>query len=167
MGDCFAALQRRNILLFWQEGPKEAEEREPKETKEDAQTLPLPFFAFLCFFRLWQFWLRPKAVGGPGAWRRGRGRGEGPEFNAFGGPNLIHLPTGHWLAAGRRHQDGAHTARCYLDMAEHKMTKLLKFPSGGDTSCPGLVWHNDLLYLSYYSTHEGKTSIYLAKIKVM
>lgn len=30
----------------------------------------------------------------------------GPEFNAFGGPNLIQLPTGQWLAAGRMHQDG-------------------------------------------------------------
>ena len=46
------------------------------------------------------------------------------------------------------------------------MTKLLKFPSGGDTSYPGLVWHNDLLYMSYYSTHEGKTSIYLARLNV-
>ncbi|MCX5645335.1 MAG: exo-alpha-sialidase [Phycisphaerae bacterium] len=98
----------------------------------------------------------------------------GPEFNAFGGPNLLQLPTGHgstelsevWLAAGRMHQDAAHTALCYLDMTEHKMTKILKLPSGGDTSYPGLVWHNDLLYLSYYSTHEGKTSIYLAKVKV-
>jgi len=46
------------------------------------------------------------------------------------------------------------------------MTKLLKLPSAGDTSYPGLLWHNDLLYMSYYSTHEGKTSIYIAKIKV-
>ena len=91
----------------------------------------------------------------------------GPEFNGFGGPNLIQLPTGHWLAAGRMHQDGAHTALCYLDVTNHTMTKLLKFPSGGDTSYPGLVWHNDLLYMSYYSTHEGKTSIYLAKIKII
>jgi hypothetical protein len=90
----------------------------------------------------------------------------GPEFNAFGGPNLIQLPTGHWLAAGRMHQDGAHTALCYLDMAEHNMTRLLKLPSGGDTSYPGLVWHNNLLYLSYYASHEGKTSIYLAKIRI-
>ena len=52
-------------------------------------------------------------------------------------------------------------------MTEHKMTKLLKLPSGGDTSYPGLVWHNDLLYMSYYSSHEGKTSIYLAKIKIV
>jgi hypothetical protein len=90
----------------------------------------------------------------------------GPEFNGFGGPNLIQLPTGHWLAAGRMHQGGAHTALCYLDMIEHKMIKLLKLPSGGDTSYPGLVWHNNLLYLSYYSSHEGKTSIYLARIRI-
>ena len=90
----------------------------------------------------------------------------GPEFNAFGGPDFLQLPTGDWLAAGRMHQDGAHTALCYLDLASHKMTKLLKLPSGGDTSYPGLVWHNDLLYLSYYSSHEGKTSIYLAKVKI-
>jgi len=91
----------------------------------------------------------------------------GPEFNGFGGPNLIQLPTGQWLAAGRMHQDGPHTALCYLDVTNHTMTRLLKLPSAGDTSYPGLVWHDDLLYMSYYSTHEGKTSIYLAKIKIV
>jgi hypothetical protein len=70
-------------------------------------------------------------------------------------------------AAGRMHQDGAHTALCYLDMIEHKMIKLLKLPSGGDTSYPGLVWYDNLLYMSYYSSHEGKTSIYLARVKVV
>jgi hypothetical protein len=91
----------------------------------------------------------------------------GPEFNGFGGPNLIQLPSGLWLAAGRMHQDGAHTALCYLDMTEHKMTKLLKLPSGGDTSYPGLVWHNGLLYVSYYSGHEGRAGIYLAAIRLV
>jgi hypothetical protein len=43
---------------------------------------------------------------------------------------------------------------------------VLTFPSGGDTSYPGLVWHDGLLWMSYYSSHEGKTSIYLAKIKL-
>jgi hypothetical protein len=45
-------------------------------------------------------------------------------------------------------------------------TPELTFPSGGDTSYAGLVWHDGLLWMSYYSSHEGKTSIYLAKIKV-
>jgi hypothetical protein len=90
----------------------------------------------------------------------------GPDFNSFGGPNFIQLPTGQWLAAGRMHEGGAHTALCQLDVTEFKMTKLLKLPSGGDTSYPGLVWHDGTLYMSYYSSHEGKTSIYIARIRI-
>jgi len=90
----------------------------------------------------------------------------GSEFNGFGGPNFIQIPGGHWLATGRMHDGGAHTAICYLDVENGAMTKLAKLPSGGDTSYPGMVWHNNILYISYYSSHEGKTSIYLAKVKV-
>ena len=44
---------------------------------------------------------------------------------------------------------------------------VLELPSGGDTSYPGMVIHGGLLWMSYYSSHEdGKTSIYLAKIKL-
>jgi protocatechuate 3,4-dioxygenase beta subunit len=91
----------------------------------------------------------------------------GPEFNGFGGPNFIQIPGEHWLAAGRMHDGGAHTALCYLDVENGKMTRLLKLPSGGDTSYPGMVCHNDMLYVSYYSSHEAKTSIYLAKIRLV
>jgi hypothetical protein len=90
----------------------------------------------------------------------------GADFNSFGGPNFIQIPGGHWLAAGRMHDGGSHTALCYLDIENGAMTRLLKLPSGGDTSYPGLVWHNDMLYMSYYSSHEAKTSIYLARLKV-
>lgn len=90
----------------------------------------------------------------------------GTEFNGFGGPNFIKIPPGHWIAAGRMHQGGAHTALTYIDLANGTMTTLAKLPSGGDTSYPGMVWNDDILYVSYYSSHEGKTSIYLAKVKV-
>jgi hypothetical protein len=90
----------------------------------------------------------------------------GSEFNGFGGPNFIHIPDGHWIATGRMHPGGAHTALTYLNIEKGTMTKLAKLPSGGDTSYPGLVWYNDTLYVSYYSSHEGKTSIYLAKVKI-
>jgi len=90
----------------------------------------------------------------------------GTEFNGFGGPNFIQIPGGFWLAAGRMHDGGAHTALCYLDVESGTMTKLAKLPSGGDTSYPGMVWYNGMLYVSYYSSHEGKTSIYLAKLKI-
>jgi hypothetical protein len=90
----------------------------------------------------------------------------GPDFNSFGGPNFIRIPDGYWLAAGRMHDGGEHTALCYLDVHNGTMTRLLKLPSSGDTSYPGLVWYNDTLYMSYYSSHEAKTSIYLAKLKI-
>lgn len=90
----------------------------------------------------------------------------GSEFNGFGGPNFIQIPDGYWLAAGRMHDGGAHTALCYLDVENGVMTRLIKLPSGGDTSYPGMVWHNNMLYISYYSSHESKTSIYLAELKV-
>ncbi|MHC4799502.1 MAG: right-handed parallel beta-helix repeat-containing protein [Planctomycetota bacterium] len=90
----------------------------------------------------------------------------GAGFNGFGGPNFIRIPSGHWIGAGRMHEGGAHTALTYIDVKNGTMTKLLKLPSGGDTSYPGLVWYEGMLYVSYYSGHEGKTSIYLAKLKV-
>jgi hypothetical protein len=99
-------------------------------------------------------------------YKQWRWRDLGAEFNGFGGPNFIRIPGGYWIGAGRMHQDGAHTALTYIDVANGTMTKLAKLPSGGDTSYSGLVWHNDMLYVSYYSSHEGKTSIYLAKVKV-
>jgi len=90
----------------------------------------------------------------------------GTDFNSFGGPNLIRIPSGHWIGAGRMHQDGAHTALTCIDVKNGTMTKLIKLPSGGDTSYPGLLWHKKMLYVSYYSSHQGKTSIYLAKVKI-
>ena len=90
----------------------------------------------------------------------------GASFNGFGGPNFIRIPGGHWIGAGRMHDGGVHTALTYVDVKNGKMTKLLKLPSGRDTSYPGLVWYEGMLYVSYYSGHEGKTSIYLAKLKV-
>jgi hypothetical protein len=42
-----------------------------------------------------------------------------------------------------------------------------RLPSGGDTSYAGMVIHDGLLWLSYYSSHQGKTSIYLARLKVL
>ena len=90
--------------------------------------------------------------------------GEG--FNGFGGPNFIRIAGGHWIGAGRMHDGGVHTALTYVDVTKGTMTKLLKLPSDRDTSYPGLVWYEGMLYVSYYSGHEGKTSIYLAKLKV-
>ena len=83
----------------------------------------------------------------------------------LGGPHLLRLPDGRIVAGGRAYDGGAHTALLWLDPEKGKMKEFLKLPSSGDTSYPGLVWHDGLLWVSYYSSHEGKTSIYRAKVR--
>jgi hypothetical protein len=84
---------------------------------------------------------------------------------SFGGPGLLKLPDGRWLAAGRMTQGGKpQTVVAHLDVAGAKLTPLATLPSGGDTSYPGLVWHDGRAWVSYYSSHEGKSSIYLARL---
>jgi hypothetical protein len=83
----------------------------------------------------------------------------------IGGPHLIELPDKRLIAGVRLHDGKVRTAIAQLDAATPRLTELLPLPSGGDSSYPGLVWHDGILYVSYYSSHEGKTSIYLARVK--
>lgn len=82
-----------------------------------------------------------------------------------GGPNLIRLPDGRWIAAVRLH-GRTRTSLCLLDPQAGRLEEWLTLPSGGDTSYAGLVYHDHVLWVSYYSSHEGKSSIYLAKVRV-
>lgn len=85
--------------------------------------------------------------------------------NRFGGPNFIELPDHTLWAAGRTYPGGAKTAIARMTAAgEYEPVLTLK--SGGDTSYPGLAWHENELWMSYYSSHEGRTSIYLARIRI-
>jgi hypothetical protein len=85
-----------------------------------------------------------------------------------GGPNFIRLPSGQWIAVGRFFPDKKtpKTEVASLDVEKNTIKPILPLPSGGDTSYPGLLWHDDVLWVSYYSSHEGKTSIYLAKVGI-
>ena len=84
----------------------------------------------------------------------------------LGGPDMIRLPDGRLIAVVRLYDAPVRTAVCWIDPESGTLTEALKLPSGGDTSYAGLVWHADLLWVSYYSSHEGKTNIYLAKVRV-
>jgi hypothetical protein len=77
----------------------------------------------------------------------------------------LRLSDGRLVAAVRLYDGGARTSLCWVERAG-KLTEFLKLPSGGDTSYAGLVARDGLLWVSYYSSHEGKTSIYLAKVRL-
>jgi hypothetical protein len=82
------------------------------------------------------------------------------------GPNLVRLPDGRLLAAGRIIDDTIRTSLCWIDPEQETLTEFFALPSSGDTGYPGLVYHDGFLWVSYYSSHEGKAMIYLAKLRL-
>lgn len=82
-----------------------------------------------------------------------------------GGPNFIQHGNGDLWASGRSYPGGATTVIARMTPAGG-YEPVLTLPSGGDTSYAGMAWHDGLLWVSYYSSHEGRTAIYLARVKV-
>lgn len=79
---------------------------------------------------------------------------------------MIRVPDGRLVAAVRLHEPEKRTALCWVNAEEKSIKEFLALPSGGDTSYAGLYFHEGLLHVSYYSSHEGRTSIYMAKVKL-
>ena len=91
----------------------------------------------------------------------------------LGGPSMLQLPDGRVIACVRRYAGENHrnwgsqwTELGWIDTKNTIYKPVAKLPSGGDSSYAGLVFYDGLLWVSYYSSHEGSTSIYLAKIRV-
>jgi hypothetical protein len=87
-----------------------------------------------------------------------------PTKHRLGGPNFVRLPDGSLWAAGREYTPPVKTV--VARMTRDRYEPVLNLPSGGDNSYPGLVWHEGQIWMSYYSSHEGKAAIYLARIEV-
>jgi hypothetical protein len=85
----------------------------------------------------------------------------------IGGPKIMQLSDGRFLATVRLYDEPVRTSLCLVDPVEGSLTECLKLPSGGDTSYAGMVEHEGTLWISYYSSHEGKTAIYLARISIL
>ncbi len=83
-----------------------------------------------------------------------------------GGPNFIELPDGSLVAGSRGFGKTPGPHMVLFKMTPTSLEPLLELPSGGDCSYPGLCWHDGHLWVSYYSSHEGKSSIYVAKVKM-
>lgn len=87
---------------------------------------------------------------------------------ALGGPKLLRLSNGEWIAAFRKinYRRGAATTLIQkLDVKTAMFKPWLSLSSGGDTSYPGLVEYQGRLLVSYYSSHEERSArIYCADI---
>ena len=79
---------------------------------------------------------------------------------------MIRLPDRRLLATVRLYDGGLRTSLCWVDVEAGTLAEFLRLPSGGDTSYAGTLWHDGLVWISYYSSHDGKACIYLAKVKL-
>lgn len=84
----------------------------------------------------------------------------------LGGPNFLFLNKTELIMGSRFTESNKSSTVLFLTDLKGKVKKTIKLPSGGDTSYPGLVIHKKNLWVAYYSGHEGKSSIYLAKVKL-
>ncbi len=92
-----------------------------------------------------------------------------PANRQFGGPNFVQLPGGAWLAGSRNYEQRPYTMALWtMNPATGEFGDLLTLPSGGDTSYPGFVIDrdNNQILVSYYSGHDGRTAIYLARLRL-
>lgn len=79
-----------------------------------------------------------------------------------GGPNFVELGDGRLIGVVRLYDGKTRTSIVELK-AGGGIKELEKLPSSGDSSYAGIVNYKGELWISYYSSHEGKTAIYLAR----
>ncbi len=84
----------------------------------------------------------------------------------LGGPDFIRLPDGSLWAGTRWFNEDKSRSTVLARMTPDSLSPVVKLPSGGDTSYPGLAWHEGQIWMSYYSSHEGKSCIYLARFRL-
>ncbi len=81
----------------------------------------------------------------------------------LGGPELLVLNDNSLVCATREYNPGNanRTILAKVSLSGY-FEKILTLPSSGDTSYAGMLIKDGILYISYYSSHEGQTSIYTA-----
>lgn len=84
----------------------------------------------------------------------------------LGGPDFLVMKNRKLCIGTRLYRTDDNRTVVNVTSREGKILKQIELPSGGDTSYPGMLFYKKMLWVSYYSGHEGKTSIYLAKISI-
>lgn len=81
----------------------------------------------------------------------------------LGGPELIVIEDDTLICATREYNAGNANRTILAKISlSGDFKKILTLPSSGDTSYAGMVIKDGILYISYYSSHEGQNSIYTA-----
>ena len=68
------------------------------------------------------------------------------------------------LICASRNKNNGKLTNLYGSVSSNKFSELFVFPSGGDTSYPGMIIEDNRLLLSYYSSHISSSDIFIAEI---
>jgi hypothetical protein len=80
-----------------------------------------------------------------------------------GGPNLIMLPDSSIFFTHRSFTQGSGRL-CLSKITNGNIEELILFNTNGDNGYAGMYWHEDALWMSFYSSHEGKAKIYITRV---
>lgn len=81
----------------------------------------------------------------------------------LGGPNFVFIAGDKKIIGTRVHEPSVHMGLLIED-SRGTLREVIHLPSSGDCSYPGMVVKGKWLYVSYYSSHEGKSAIYFCRI---
>ncbi|MCZ4336964.1 sialidase family protein [Shewanella colwelliana] len=81
----------------------------------------------------------------------------------IGGP-VNFIWQGRHFAVVRLYDECVRTSIVEVLPSKAELIECLTLPSGGDTSYAGIIVTEEVLRISYYSSHEGKCAIYFAKV---
>ena len=84
----------------------------------------------------------------------------------LGGPNFLFSGKDRVIMGTRVYQGKEYYTGLFLGNKAGNFREILRLPSAGDNSYPGLVLEKNRLIVSYYSSHEKKTAIYLAILPI-
>lgn len=82
----------------------------------------------------------------------------------LGGPAMIRYTDEQFIVASRSYKYEKEHTTLYLLGNDNRLNCITELPSHRDCSYAGMVFYDNKLWVSYYSSHEGKSSIYLATV---
>lgn len=84
----------------------------------------------------------------------------------IGGPDIANV-NGDIFVAGRSYDNnGKRTTLFKLDKKTFKLSRIMDISEDGDSSYPGLIYQDGILYISHYYVKNGVSSILFSKIKL-
>lgn len=84
----------------------------------------------------------------------------------FGGPAIIPYTDDQFVVVSRSyHYEKNHTTLYRLGR-DNRLDAVTELPSHRDCAYAGMVFYDNKLWISYYSSHEGRASIYMATAPV-